>query len=79
MKTIAVIPARGGSKRIPQKNIMDFMGKPLIAWTVEAAQESGVFDRIVVSTDDKETARIVEKLGVEVPFSARKPPMISRR
>lgn len=68
MKTIAVIPARGGSKRIPRKNIMDFMGKPLIAWTVEAAKESGVFDRIVVSTDDKETARIVEKLGVEVPF-----------
>ncbi|WP_306534107.1 cytidylyltransferase domain-containing protein [Geobacter sp.] len=68
MKTIAVIPARGGSKRIPQKNIMNFMGRPLIAWTIEAAQASGIFDRIVVSTDDTETARIAAGLGVEMPF-----------
>jgi N-acylneuraminate cytidylyltransferase len=68
MKTIAIIPARGGSKRIPHKNIMDFMGKPLIAWTIEAAKESGIFDRIIVSTDDTEIAQATESLGIEVPF-----------
>jgi CMP-N-acetylneuraminic acid synthetase len=68
MKTIAVIPARGGSKRIFHKNIMNFMGKPMIAWTIEAAKESGVIDRIVVSTDDVEIAQIAEQHGIEVPF-----------
>jgi CMP-N-acetylneuraminic acid synthetase len=68
MKTIAIIPARGGSKRIPHKNTMDFMGRPLIAWTIEAAQESGVCDRIVVSTDDAEIAHVATSLGIDVPF-----------
>ena len=67
-KLIAIIPARGGSKRIPRKNIVDFMGKPLIAWTIKAARESGLFDRILVSTDDKEIASVTEDLGLEVPF-----------
>jgi N-acylneuraminate cytidylyltransferase len=68
MKTIAIIPARGGSKRIPHKNIMNFMGKPLIAWTIEAAKECCIFDRIVVSTDDIGIAKVAENLGIEVPF-----------
>ncbi|MGO9952139.1 MAG: cytidylyltransferase domain-containing protein [Dissulfurispiraceae bacterium] len=68
MKTIAVIPARGGSKRIPHKNIMDFMGRPLIGWTIEAAKNSHVFDRIVVSTDDVEIAQVAIQHGIEVPF-----------
>lgn len=68
MKTIAIIPARGGSKRIPHKNIMNFMGKPLIAWTIEAAKESSLFDRIVVSTDDVEIAKVAVSVGIEVPF-----------
>jgi CMP-N-acetylneuraminic acid synthetase len=68
MKNIAIIPARGGSKRIPHKNIMDFMGRPLIAWTIDAAKESGIFDRIVVSTDDAEIAQVTKNLGIDVPF-----------
>ena len=68
MKVIAVIPARGGSKRIPQKNIIDFMGKPMIAWTIQAAYESKIFDRVVVSTDDDECATISKKYGCDVPF-----------
>jgi N-acylneuraminate cytidylyltransferase len=68
MKTIAVIPARGGSKRIPKKNIIDFMGKPIIAWTIEAALESGIFDRIILSTDSEEIAEVGRKYGLEVPF-----------
>lgn len=68
MKNIAVIPARGGSKRIPYKNIMEFMGKPLIGWTIEAARKSEIFDRIVVSTDDIKIAKVAEKYGIEVPF-----------
>ena len=67
-RTIAIIPARGGSKRIPKKNIIDFFGKPLIAWTIEAAQSSGIFDRILVSTDDTETAKVAEDYGLNVPF-----------
>lgn len=67
-KNIAVIPARGGSKRIPKKNIADFCGKPMIAWTIEAAQQAKIFDRILVSTDDSETASIAKDYGVEVPF-----------
>ncbi len=67
-KLIAVIPARGGSKRVPGKNVMDFLGKPMIAWTIDAAKESGLFDRIVVSTDDEQIACISKQYGAEVPF-----------
>lgn len=65
---VAIIPARGGSKRIPRKNIKEFCGKPMIAWSIEAAQQSGVFDRIIVSTDDEEIAEVARKYGAEVPF-----------
>lgn len=65
---VAIIPARGGSKRVPGKNIMEFCGKPMIAWTIEAAIASRLFDKIVVSTDDKDIARISEEFGAEVPF-----------
>lgn len=65
---LAVIPARGGSKRIPKKNIIPFCGKPLIAYALDAAQESGMFDRIHVSTDSHEIAEVVEKLGFPVDF-----------
>lgn len=68
VSTIAIIPARGGSKRIPHKNIVPFRGRPLIGWTIEAAIESRVFDRIIVSTDDPEIARVSQELGAEVPF-----------
>jgi len=67
-KNIAIIPARGGSKRIPKKNIKDFFGKPMIAWTIEAALKSKLFDRIIVSTEDEEVAVISRKCGAEVPF-----------
>ena len=65
---IAVIPARGGSKRIPRKNIKEFCGKPMIAFAIMAAKESGLFDHIVVSTDDEEIAQISKKWGAETPF-----------
>lgn len=65
---IAVIPARGGSKRIPRKNIRGFCGKPIIAWSIEAARDSGCFDSIVVSTDDKEIADVARQAGATVPF-----------
>jgi N-acylneuraminate cytidylyltransferase len=65
---LAVIPARGGSKRIPRKNIKLFAGKPMIAWSIEAALQSGCFDRIVVSTDDAEIAAVARQHGGEVPF-----------
>jgi pseudaminic acid cytidylyltransferase len=65
---LAVIPARGGSKRIPRKNIKPFCGKPMIAWSIEAAQASGCFDRIIVSTDDNEIADVARAHGAEVPF-----------
>ena len=65
---LAIIPARGGSKRIPHKNIVNFCGKPLIAWTIEAAQKTGIFDAVVVSTDDKEIAKVSKEYGAEVPF-----------
>lgn len=67
-KCIAIIPARGGSKRIPRKNIVDFFGKPMIAWTIEAAQKSGYFERILVSTDDEEIAQVARDHGASVPF-----------
>lgn len=65
---IAVIPARGGSKRIPRKNIKPFCGKPMIAWSIEAALSSGLFDHIIVSTDDDEIAEVAKKYGASVPF-----------
>lgn len=65
---IAVIPARGGSKRIPRKNIKNFHGKPMIAWSIEAAISSGCFDRIIVSTDDEEIAAVSIQYGAETPF-----------
>jgi len=65
---IAVIPARGGSKRIPRKNIKLFFGKPMIAWSIEAAKLSGYFDRIIVSTDDQEIAEVAKEWGADVPF-----------
>jgi len=68
MKTIAVIPARGGSKRIPHKNIRLFAGKPIIVYSIETAQRSGLFDRIIVSTDDQQIADISRSCGAEAPF-----------
>ena len=65
---IAIIPARGGSKRIPKKNIKTFCGQPMISWSIAAARNSGCFDRIVVSTDDKEIATVAQVAGAEVPF-----------
>lgn len=66
MTTIAIIPARGGSTRIPRKNIKEFHGKPIIAYSIEKARASGVFDRIVVSTDDDEIAEVAKLYGAEV-------------
>ena len=68
MKNLCVIPARGGSKRIPKKNIKDFLGKPIIAYSIEAAIKSNLFDEIMVSTDDEEIAEIARKYGAKVPF-----------
>lgn len=65
---LLVIPARGGSKRIPGKNIKDFHGNPMIAWSIEAAEKSGCFDRIIVSTDSDEIADIARQYGAEIPF-----------
>lgn len=68
MKRIAIIPARGGSKRIPRKNIKDFLGMPIIAYSIKAAIDSGIFDEVMVSTDDEEIATISKKYGANVPF-----------
>lgn len=68
MKKIAMITARGGSKRIPRKNIKEFCGKPILAYSIEAALKSGVFDEVMVSTDDEEIAEIAQKYGAKVPF-----------
>lgn len=68
MKSIAIITARGGSKRIPNKNIKEFCGKPIIAYSIEAAIKSGCFDTVMVSTDSEEIASIAKKYGAEVPF-----------
>lgn len=65
---IAVIPARGGSKRIPRKNIRDFCGKPIIAYSIEQALKSNLFDHVIVSTDDEETASVAREYGAETPF-----------
>tara|TARA_B100000212_G_C27290111_1_gene496887 strand:- start:158 stop:862 length:705 start_codon:yes stop_codon:yes gene_type:complete len=69
---IAIIPARGGSKRLPRKNILDFKSKPLIAWTIEAALRSKLFDKVLVSTDDNEISNISKKYGADVPFLRNK-------
>lgn len=69
VKTVlGIITARGGSKGVPRKNIKDLGGKPLIAWTIEAAKESGVFSRIILSTDDEEIAEVGKKYDAEIPF-----------
>ena len=68
MKNIAIITARGGSKRIPRKNIKDFLGKPILAYSIEAAIKCGMFDEVMVSTDDEEIAEIARKYGAKVPF-----------
>lgn len=68
MPNICIIPARGGSKRIPRKNIMNFLGKPIIAYSIEAAVDSGLFDEVMVSTDDIEIADISSKYGAKIPF-----------
>lgn len=65
---LCIIPARGGSKRIPRKNIRDFCGKPMIAWSIEAARASDLFDHIIVSTDDDEIAAVAEAYGADIPF-----------
>ena len=68
MKKIAIITARGGSKRIPRKNIRDFLGKPIMAYSIQAALDSGLFDEVMVSTDDEEIAQIARQYGANVPF-----------
>lgn len=68
MSQVAIIPARGGSKRIPHKNVKEFGGKPMIAWSIETAKASGCFDQIIVSTDDREIARVAREWGATVPF-----------
>lgn len=68
MHNIAIITARGGSKRIPRKNIKPFLGKPIIAYSIEAAVASGLFDEVMVSTDDEEIAQIAKQYGAKVPF-----------
>ncbi len=72
MKNICIIPARGGSKRIPKKNIKLFHGKPLIAYSIENAKKSKLFQKIVVSTDDKEIAKIAKNFGAEVQIRPKK-------
>ena len=67
-KCICIIPARGGSKRIPRKNIKSFLGKPVIAYSIDAALRSGIFEEVMVSTDDEEIAEIARQYGASVPF-----------
>jgi len=68
MANLAIIPARGGSKRIPRKNIKPFLGKPIIAYSIEAALKSNLFDEVMVSTDDEDIAKIAKEYGAKVPF-----------
>ena len=68
MKNLCIIPARGGSKRIPRKNIKHFMGKPIMVYSIEAALKSGLFEEVMVSTDDKEFAEVAKLNGASVPF-----------
>ena len=74
-KVLAIIPARGGSKRLPRKNVLTLAGKPLIAWTIEAAVNAHIFDRVMVTTDDAEIEEIAKAYGAEVPF--RRPDELS--
>jgi pseudaminic acid cytidylyltransferase len=75
MNRIAIIPARGGSKRIPRKNIRAFGGKPMIGYAIDAARDSGLFDHVIVSTDDDDIAAIARNLGAQTPFV--RPPELS--
>ena len=68
MKNLCIIPARGGSKRIPRKNVKPFLGKPMLAYSIEAALKSGLFDEVMVSTDDEEIAEVARQYGAKVPF-----------
>lgn len=68
MKNLAIIPARGGSKRVPRKNVKPFLGKPIIAYSIEAALATGLFDEVMVSTDDEEIAEVARQYGAKVPF-----------
>lgn len=68
MKNLAIIPARGGSKRIPRKNVKPFLGKPMLAYSIEAALSTGLFDEVMVSTDDEEIAEVARQYGAKVPF-----------
>lgn len=68
MKSVAIITARGGSKRIPRKNIKPFLGRPILEYSIEAALQSDVFDEVMVSTDDEEIAEIAKKAGAKIPF-----------
>lgn len=68
MKNLCIIPARGGSKRIPRKNVKPFLGKPMLAYSIDAAKQSGLFDEIMVSTDDEEIAEVARQYGASVPF-----------
>lgn len=71
-KAVAVITARGGSKRIPRKNIKDFLGKPILLYSIEAALQSGIFDEVMVSTEDEEIAQLAQSAGAKVPFMRSK-------
>lgn len=68
MKNLCIIPARGGSKRIPRKNVKPFLGKPMLAYSIEAALKSGLFEEVMVSTDDEEIAEVARQYGAKVPF-----------
>ena len=68
MKNLCIIPARGGSKRIPRKNVKPFLGKPMLAYSIETALQSGLFEEIMVSTDDAEIAEVAKMYGANVPF-----------
>lgn len=68
MKNLCIIPARGGSKRIPRKNVKPFLGKPMLAYSIEAALATGLFDEVMVSTDDEEIAEVARQYGAKVPF-----------
>ncbi len=68
MKRLAIITARGGSKRIPRKNIKEFCGKPILAYSIEAALQSGIFDKVMVSTEDEEIAEVAKRYGAQIPF-----------
>ncbi|HEC1780315.1 pseudaminic acid cytidylyltransferase [Campylobacter lari] len=72
MKNLCIIPARGGSKRIPRKNIVDFLGKPLIAYSIESALKSKIFDDVIISSDDDEIIEVALKYGAKAPFVRKK-------